>query len=58
MIDKCEELEENKDISEEVVDKFSEFQDNYTDDNAKKTTKDDVILMIYNNKNKNKMKIK
>ena len=58
LIDKREELEENKDISEEVVDKFSEFQDNYTDDNAKKTTKDDVILMIYNNKNKNKMKIK
>ncbi len=31
---------------------------NYTDDKAKKTTKDDVILMMYNNKDKDKLKDK
>ena len=56
LIDKCEELEENEDISEKVVDNFSEFQVNYMDDSAKKNTKDDVILMMYNNKDKVKVK--
>ena len=58
LIDKCEELEESDQIAEKVVDKFSEFQINYMDDKAKKTTKDDVILMIYNNKDKIKDKVK
>ncbi len=56
LIDKCEELEETDQITEKVVDKFSEFQINYTDDKAKKTTKDDIILMMYNNKDKIKVK--
>jgi hypothetical protein len=56
LIDKCEELEEHEDISEKVVDNFSEFQVNYMDDSAKKNTKDDVILMMYNNKDKVKVK--
>jgi hypothetical protein len=56
LIDKCEELEETDQIADKVVDKFSEFQNNYMDDKAKKNTKDDVILMIYNNKDKVKVK--
>ena len=56
LIDKCEELEESDQIAEKVIDKFSEFQVNYMDDKSKKTTKDDVILMIYNNKDKVKIK--
>ena len=56
LIDKCEELEETEQITEKVIDKFSEFQINYTDDKAKKITKDDVILMMYNNKDKVKVK--
>jgi hypothetical protein len=51
-----EELEENEDISDKIVDKFSEFQVNYMDDSAKKNTKNDVVLMIYNNKDKVKVK--
>ena len=56
LMDKCEELEENDDITDKVVDNFNEFQDNYRDDDAKKNTKDDVVLMIYNNKDKVKVK--
>ncbi len=56
LIDKCEELEDTEQISEKVVDKFSEFQINYMDDSAKKNTKNDVILMMYNNKDKVKTK--
>jgi hypothetical protein len=56
LIDKCEELEENKHITEKVVDNFAEFQDNYRDDDAKKNTKEDVMMMIYNNKEKTKIK--
>jgi uncharacterized protein YejL (UPF0352 family) len=56
LIDKCEELEESDQINEKLVDKFSEFQINYMDNSAKKNTKDDVILMIYNNKDKIKVK--
>jgi hypothetical protein len=56
LIDKCEELEDTEQISDKVVDKFSEFQINYMDDSAKKNTKNDVILMMYNNKDKIKVK--
>jgi len=56
LIDKFDELEDTDQITEKVVDNFSEFQVNYMDDKAKKTTKDDVILMIYNNKDKVKIK--
>jgi hypothetical protein len=56
LIDKCEEFEETDQITDKVVDKFSEFQVNYMDNSAKKNTKDDVILMIYNNKDKVKTK--
>jgi hypothetical protein len=56
LIDKCEELEETEDISEQIIDNFNEFQENYREDDAKKNTKDDVILMIYNNKDKVKTK--
>ncbi len=58
LIDKCEELEETDQINDKVVDKFAEFQINYMDDSAKKTTKNDVVLMIYNNKDKVKDKVK
>ncbi len=56
LMDKCEELEENEDITDKIIDNFNDFQDNYRDDDAKKNTKDDVMLMIYNNKDKVKVK--
>jgi hypothetical protein len=58
LVNKCEELEENNIINETIVDNFAEFQNNYRDDKAKKNTKKDIELMIYNNKDKVKDKIK
>ena len=58
LIDKCEEFEESEQITEKVADDFAEFQVNYMNEKSKKITKDDVILMIYNNKDKVKDKIK
>jgi len=52
LIDKCEELEDKNEISQDIIDNFAEFQENFSNKDAKKTTKDDIIMMIYNNKNK------
>ena len=49
---KCSELEENNQISDIVVDKFIQFSKNYKDEESQKITKNDIMLMIYNNKNK------
>ena len=38
-----------------ALDNFTQFQHNYNNEEAKKNTKKDVTLMIYNNKNKIKM---
>ena len=52
LADKCDELEEKKEIDEKVLNKFMRFSENYKDAEAKKNTKHDIMLMIYNNKGK------
>jgi hypothetical protein len=39
-----------------IIKNFEEFCENYKDKEAQKTTKNDIILMIYNNSNKIKNK--
>ncbi len=55
--EKCDELEENNQISEKIVNNFKQFTENYNNDEAQKNTKKDVMLMIYNNKDKIKDKV-
>jgi hypothetical protein len=54
--DKCEELDEAKQLSKKTIDNFSEFGENYDNPEAQKNTKTDIMLMIYNNKDKIKNK--
>jgi hypothetical protein len=54
LANKCEELEEKKKIDKKTIDNFEEFCQNYNDIEAKKNTRENVIMMIYDNKNKNK----
>lgn len=56
--EKCEELEENNEISNKIVNNFKEFTENYENIEAQKNTKKDVMLLIYNNKDKVKDKVK
>ena len=56
LADKLDELEENNEIDEQTLEKFSRFAKNYQDIEAQKNTKNDIMLMIYNNKNKINMK--
>ena len=53
---KLDELEENNQIDDKVLEKFNRFTKNYQDIEAQKNTKNDIMLMIYNNKNKVKIK--
>jgi hypothetical protein len=56
---KCDELEEKKEIDEKTLNKFMRFSQNYKDAEAQKNTKNNIMLMIYNNKNKiNKIHMK
>lgn len=48
---KCEEYED-KEINLETINKFREFQENFTDLEAQKNTKNDVMLLLYNNRDK------
>lgn len=57
LIEKFDDLEEAGKISDKVIDNFTQFQHNYNNEEAKKNTKKDVELMIYNNKNKIKSKV-
>jgi hypothetical protein len=50
--DKFEEFEGAKKLSDKVSDNFKEFQENYTDVEAQKTTKENVKLMLYNKRDK------
>ena len=50
--DKFEEYEENNKVSENVLDNFREFQENYHNAEAQKNTKENVILLLYNNREK------
>jgi len=52
LTEKCCELEEKKIISENIVNDFMKFTKNYEDNEAKKITKNDIMLMIYNNRKK------
>ena len=56
LVHKFDELGENKIIDEKVIEKFNKFSINYQDKEAQKNTKNDVIMMLYNNKNKIKDK--
>lgn len=49
--DKCEEYED-KEINENISSKFREFQKNFYNDEAQKNTKDDIMLLLYNNRDK------
>ena len=55
---KCEELEESKQISDKTIKNFEEFCENYDNIEAQKTTKNNITMMIYNNKDKLKNKPK
>jgi hypothetical protein len=48
---KCDEFEE-KEINEDVIKKFRTFQKNYIDEESQKNTKDNVMLLLYNNRDK------
>ena len=56
LADKCDELGENNEIDENILNKFSQFSENYKDQEAQKYTKDEIMLMIYNNKGKVNLK--
>jgi len=62
---KCDELIESKQIGKKIIDNYEEFCGNFIDKEAKKATKSNVMMMIYDNKdkvkihkNKSKSKIK
>jgi hypothetical protein len=50
--DKCDELEENNIIDDKIIEKFRDFQENYKNDESQKNTQNNIMLMIYNNRNK------
>jgi hypothetical protein len=48
---KCVEYED-KEINQDISNKFREFQENFTDIEAQKNTRNDVMLLLYNNRDK------
>ena len=52
LVDKCEEFEENNDIDDKTLTKFTEFAKNYRDEEAQKNTKNNIEMMLYNNRDK------
>jgi len=52
LTDKYEELEESNKLSKKIVDNYQEFCESFTSEEAQKTTKSDVLLMLYGNKDK------
>ena len=56
LVDKLDEMEEKKEIDENILKNFLRFTENYKDVDAQKNTKNEIMLMIYNNKNKVNMK--
>ena len=56
LVTKLDEMEENKELDEKTMNNFLRFTENYKDKEAQKITKNDIILLIYNNKNKVNMK--
>jgi len=58
LVKKCDEFEESNQINNKIVENFREFEENYYDNEATRNTKKNILLMIYNNKNKVIDKIK
>ena len=56
LVDKFDELEEQNQLDDKILEKFNIFAKNYQDKEAQKYTKNEIMLMIYNNKNKINMK--
>jgi hypothetical protein len=54
--EKCNELEKKNIISKKIVKDFREFQHTYDNTESQINTKKDIIMMLYNNKNKIKIK--
>ena len=52
LIDKREELDDLKKIDKKIIDNFDEFCESLENNDAKKSIKNDIITMIYDNKNK------
>jgi chromosome condensin MukBEF ATPase and DNA-binding subunit MukB len=50
--DKFEELKENNKLNNKITNNFEEFQENYNNLEAKKNTKENIKLLLYNNRNK------
>ena len=56
LVDKCEELEEKKKLSEKIIDNTMQFIQNYKNKEAQNNTKNNVQIMLYNNRDKINMK--
>jgi hypothetical protein len=49
---KFEELKENNKLTNKITANFEEFQENYNNDEAQKNTKENIKMLLYNNRNK------
>ncbi len=58
LADKCEHLEETKQIEQNIIDNFEEFCGSFKDKEAQKTVKTDIMTMLYDNNNKINMIVK
>lgn len=56
LVDKCEELGDSKQIDKSTINNFEEFCESFNDKEAQKSTKNNVLLMMYDNKDKIKLK--
>lgn len=56
LTEKCCELEELNEIDVKILNNFEQFSENYKNSEAQKNNRDDIILMIYNNKDKINLK--
>ena len=52
LADKCEELEEKKQIDKTILENFEEFCESFKDKDAQKTIKTNLITMLYDNNGK------
>ena len=52
LVDKCEELEEQNQLSDKIINDFTQFIHNYKDEEAQRNTKNKITTLIYNNRNK------
>jgi len=52
LTDKCDELEDDGIIDDNILENFRTFQENYDNTESQKNTKNDVMLLLYNNRDK------